>query len=151
KIAKLGELYIAKARKNGAGDVALNAMETYFTTINAQIRKVEKARLAAEPSHLAALLTFAARAYRRPLPQNERDDLLAFYHRLREKDQLSHEDAIRDTIASILLSPNFCYRVDLPQPGEKARPLSDYELANRLSYFLWSSMPDAELLAHAAA
>jgi hypothetical protein len=151
KIAKLRELYIAKARKNGAGNIALNAMETYFRTINAQIRKVEKARLAAEPSHLAALLTFAASAYRRPLTQNERDDLLAFYHRLRAKDQLSHEDAIRDTIASILLSPNFCYRVDLPQPGAKARPLSDYELANRLSYFLWSSMPDGELLAHAAA
>jgi hypothetical protein len=151
KIAKLRELYIAKARKNGAGNIALKAMETYFTTINAQIRKVEKARLAAEPSHLAALLTFAARAYRRPLSQNERDDLLAFYHRLREKDQLSHEDAIRDTIASILLSPNFCYRVDLPQPGEKARPLSDFELANRLSYFLWSSMPDGELLAQATA
>src|SRR5207249_12186978 len=42
-------------------------------------------------------------------------------------------------------------RLDLPKPGAGARPLPDYALASRLSYFLWSSMPDAELLAHAAA
>ena len=52
---------------------------------------------------------------------------------------------------SVLLSPHFCYRIDRAEPGEAARPLSDYALASRLSYFLWSSMPDAELLAHAAA
>src|SRR5207249_5894816 len=42
-------------------------------------------------------------------------------------------------------------RLDLPKPGAGAQPLSDYALASRLSYFLWSSMPDAELLGHAAA
>ena len=51
----------------------------------------------------------------------------------------------------MLLSPHFCYRFDRAGPGAAARPLSDYALASRLSYFLWSSMPDAELLAHAAA
>src|SRR5207248_6398578 len=43
------------------------------------------------------------------------------------------------------------YRVGLAEPGAATRPLSDYALASRLSYFLWSSMPDAELLARAAA
>jgi hypothetical protein len=151
KIEQLRVAYIAKARKNGASNPALEAMENYFTNISAQIRQVEKARLAAEPSHLEALLEFAARAYRRPLTQNERDDLLAFYRKLRAKDQLSHEDAIRDTVASVLLSPHYCYRLDLPQAGMAARPLSDYALASRLSYFLWASMPDEELLARAAA
>ncbi|HMF15475.1 MAG TPA: DUF1587 domain-containing protein, partial [Gemmataceae bacterium] len=75
KIEQLRTAYVAKARKNGASEQALQAMETYFTTISAQIRRVEKARLAAEPSHLEALQEFAARAYRRPLSQNERDDL----------------------------------------------------------------------------
>ena len=42
-------------------------------------------------------------------------------------------------------------RVDLALPGAAARPLTDYELASRLSHFLWSSVPDKELLAHAAA
>src|SRR5262249_52024715 len=125
KIAQLREAYIAKARRNGASAQALAAMETYFTTISAQIRKVEKARLAAEPGHLEALQAFAARAFRRPVSAGERDDLLAFYRKLRSEDQLGHEDAIRDTIASILLSPSFCYRLDLPQPGTGNLPLSD--------------------------
>ena len=51
----------------------------------------------------------------------------------------------------MLLSPHFCFRLDLAVAGDGTRPLSDYALASRLSYFLWSSMPDAELLAHAAA
>ena len=58
---------------------------------------------------------------------------------------------MRDTIVSVLMSPHFCYRVDLPGAGAGIRPLSDYALASRLSYFLWSSMPDEKLLAHAAA
>jgi hypothetical protein len=151
KIKRAREVYLAKARKIGASAQAIEAMETYFTNISTQIRKVEQERQAAEPSHLAALQAFAARAYRRPLSSAERDDLLAFYRKLRDEDQLSHEDAMRDTIVSILLSPYFCYRLDLPGAGKAARPLPEYALASRLSYFLWSSMPDEELLAHAAA
>jgi hypothetical protein len=151
KIQRAREVYLAKARKVGASPLALEAIESYFTTISAQIRQVERARQAAEPSQLAALQAFAARAYRRPLSPGERDDLLAFYRKLRKQDELSHEEAIRDAVASILLSPHFCYRLDLPAAGTAARPLGDYALASRLSYFLWSSMPDEELLAHAAA
>ena len=51
----------------------------------------------------------------------------------------------------MLVSPHFCYRIDPSQPGETAHPLPDFALASRLSYFLWSSMPDPELLARAAA
>jgi hypothetical protein len=151
KMDRLAKVYLAKARANGAGDLALQAIESYFARMSAEIRRVERARLAAEPSHLQALLQFAERAYRRPLSAAERDDLLAFYHKLRGKDDLGHEDALRDALASVLLSPHFCYRIDLAEPGTAPRPLSDYVLASRLSYFLWASMPDAELLAHAAA
>jgi hypothetical protein len=151
KIKQLREAYLSKARKIGASAQALEAIETYFATISTQIRQVEQARRAAEPSHLAALQTFAARAYRRPLSPTERDELLAFYRKLRDNDHLSHEEALRDTVASVLLSPRFCYRLDLPEAGEAVRPLPEYALASRLSYFLWSSMPDEELLAHAAA
>jgi hypothetical protein len=151
KMQQLRAAYVAKARRAGASAPALEAIETYFANLSAQIRQVEQARRAAEPSHLAALQTFAARAYRRPLSGSERDDLIAFYRKLRAQDQLSHEDAVRDTIARILLSPHFCFRLDLPEPGKTTRPLPDYALASRLSYFLCSSMPDEELLAHAAA
>src|SRR5205823_10877213 len=50
-----------------------------------------------------------------------------------------------------LMSPHFCYRLDLAEPGAGVKPLSDHALASRLSYFLWSSMPDDELLVRAAA
>ena len=85
------------------------------------------------------------------MSQAERDRVAAFYRSLREQDGLSHEDAVRDTVVSVLMSPHFCYRVDLPGRGADIRPLSDYALASRLSYFLWSSMPDDKLLARAAA
>src|SRR5207249_58514 len=75
-----------------------------------------------------------------------------FYRSLREKDDVTHEEAIQDAVVYVLMSPHFCYRMDLAvEAGEGRRSLSDYELASRLSYFLWSSMPDAELLARATA
>src|SRR5262249_35271783 len=119
--------------------------------ISASIRRVEKVRQEAEPRHVTSLQAFAERAYRRPLSREERDDVAAFYHALREKDGLSHEDAVRDTLGSVLMSPHFLFRVQPPAPGPGVRPLSEYALASRLSYFLWSSMPDDELLTRARA
>ncbi|NQV22964.1 MAG: DUF1592 domain-containing protein [Rhodopirellula sp.] len=145
-IARLARLYLEKARTNGGTEVPLGAIEHFFREINEQIRWVEDARLKAEPSHLAAVQEFASRAYRRQLSPTESDDLVSFYRLLRDEDGLSHEEAIQDTIVSILMSPHFCYRVDLIGGGEGQRPLTNDELASRLSYFLWSSMPDTELL-----
>jgi hypothetical protein len=151
KMDRLARAYLAKACRLGAGEDALAAIDTYFQGIAAEIRGVERDRLAAEPSHLEALVKFAERAYRRPLSAAEREDLLGFYHTLRQREELGHEEALRDTLASVLLSPHFYYRIDPTAPGTAAQPLPDYALASRLSYFLWSSMPDDELLAHAAA
>jgi hypothetical protein len=146
--------------------IAPEAIRSHFNGIDATLRAFEKMHASAEPKHLDALLKFAARAYRRPLSKAERDDILAYYHRLRDKNDLTHEEAVRNSIASILMSPDFCYRIDLDSrsaAGETkpvafsataaaaGRPLSGYALASRLSYFLWSSMPDQELLNHAAA
>jgi hypothetical protein len=151
KVKKLAELYYAKAQRNGATDQVLAAIKEHFERVWADIDRAEKMAKAAEPKHLESLVQFAERAYRRPLADNERQSLLAFYKNLRAQDGLDHEDAIRDTISSVLMSPNFLYRVDLVAEGKTIRPLDDYALASRLSYFLWSSMPDAELLAHAKA
>lgn len=150
---RLAAAYLEKARKVKANATILKAIEDHFRISNANIRLVEKTRLAAEPGHVAALQDFAERAFRRPLTRAERDEIPAFYRSLRDREALSHEDAIRDTLVIILLSPNFCYRVDLPGDGggTSIQRLSDYDLASRLSYFLWSSMPDQELLSHAAA
>lgn len=150
-LQRLAEAYLAKARRIGATERTITAIEAYFANISAEIRWVEESRLAAEATHLSALRSFAQRAYRRPLTDAEHEDLLAFYQARREIDGLGHEDAIRDTLASILVSPHFCYRVDPAEPGNTPQPLSPHSLASRLSYFLWSSMPDEELLSHAAA
>lgn len=155
KIAKLSELYLAKAKAKGVSAVGLTAIKEYFDTISVQIRRVEVGRKAAEPSHVRALQAFTERAYRRPLTSAERDGVAAFYQRLRENDGLTHEESVRDTLVGTLMSPHFCYRVDRTADrkgaSEAVRPLSDTALASRLSYFLWSSAPDAELLKCAAA
>jgi Protein of unknown function (DUF1592)/Protein of unknown function (DUF1588)/Protein of unknown function (DUF1587)/Protein of unknown function (DUF1585)/Protein of unknown function (DUF1595) len=173
-IFKMRDQYLARAAQ-GTNPLILEAVKDYFDRKNARIRWVERARLEAEPRHLDALLKFAARAYRRPLAQEESDDVLGYYRDLREQKGLTHEEAMRGSIASILVSPDFLYRVDLVdavhstssyRPGRPGgpgryvnpsiaagatqyRPLSGYALASRLSYFLWSSMPDEELLSHA--
>ena len=149
-IRRVAESYLAKARSSGNA-AAVQAIQDHFESTNAAIRRVENARVEAEPGHLRALEAFAARAYRRPLSQAERTELREFYRSLREEAGLAHDEALRDAVVGVLMSPDFCYRFDLAQAGEGARPLSDHALASRLSYFLWSSLPDAELLAHAAA
>ncbi|HEV3200313.1 MAG TPA: DUF1592 domain-containing protein, partial [Bryobacteraceae bacterium] len=149
--------YLAKA-KPANNPAAMEAIRVHFQWENDTMRRVERMRLEAEPHHLDALLKFAARAYRRPLAKSEREDILAYYHTLREKDGLSHEEAVRESVVSVLMSPDFCYRIDMLDTSDKSAnkgsrptlPLSGYALASRLSYFLWSSMPDQELLAHAA-
>ncbi len=163
-IMKMKDAYLAKAAADPKNDpVAPKAIREHYDGINATLRTLEKEHVEAEPKQLEALLRFAARAYRRPLTKAERDDLLEYYHAIRKKNELSHEDAIRDSIASVLMSPDYLYRIDLLDTATPVRakalkvstpapsqPLSAYALASRLSYFLWASMPDDELLRHAA-
>lgn len=150
-IRRLAREYRGKAVRNGGSDEVLAAIDDFFERINGQIRAVERDWRDSEPTHLEALLAFADAAYRRPLTDPERDELLGFYRSLRDDDGLSHEEAMQDAIISILVSPRFFFRVDLMPTEDRRRPLTDHELANRLSYFLWSSMPDAELRAEADA
>ncbi len=154
-IFRLEDQYLAKAAALETNSpTAAEAIRSHFKRVNDTLRGLEKERAASEPLHLQALLKFAARAYRRPLSKAENDDILAYYHQLREKSGLSHQDAMRESIVSVLMSPDFCYRFDQRSTGSGTAvvsPLSGNELASRLSYFLWSSMPDKDLLAHAAA
>ncbi|HET6426389.1 MAG TPA: DUF1592 domain-containing protein [Planctomycetaceae bacterium] len=146
---RMRDAYIAKAKTLEASDEVLHAIEDYFTRMSAEFRWIEQAQRDAEPIHLAALLKLAERAYRRPLTVEEQAEWRAFYESSRQSG-LSHEDAVRDTFATILLSPHFSYRFDLASDDSAIQPLSDIELASRLSFFLWSSLPDEELLSRAA-
>lgn len=105
---------------------------------------------ATEPKHLEAVLQFADRAYRRPLSGAEKNELTSLYRSFRQQE-MSHDESIRLTLARVFVAPAFLYRLEKPGPGAAAVPVTDFELANRLSYFLWSSLPDAELRATAAA
>lgn len=102
----------------------------------------------AERGQLAALIEFAGRAYRRPLTEPEVEELHGLYRRLREQE-LPHEEAFRLTLARVFVASPFLYRLEKAPPQATAE-VSDWELASRLSYFLWSSQPDRELRALAA-
>ncbi len=102
-----------------------------------------------EEVQLAALVNFAERAYRRPITESERKNLQALYARLRD-DGMEHEEAFRLTLARIFLAPPFLYRLESPASDQLSGRVNDFELASRLSYFLWSSMPDEELYSLAA-
>jgi mono/diheme cytochrome c family protein len=94
---------------------------------------------------------FAARAYRRPLASEEVDRLARLTAVARENGD-GFEAGIQVALKAVLVSPHFLFRVELdnkPSDPNAVHPVTDYELASRLSYFLWSSMPDDELFARA--
>ncbi len=86
---------------------------------------------------------FLKRAFRRPATKDEIQRFVDFYLSIRPEFP-SFEEAMKETLAMALISPPFLYLVEPAQ--DKKRDLSDWELASRLSYFLWSTMPDQELL-----
>ncbi len=90
---------------------------------------------------------FGYRAYRRPLNDEDRRPLLEFYQTGYANG--GFEEGIRLALTRVLASPNFLYRAELAPPELEPGSIyeiSDLELASRLSYFLWSSLPDEELL-----
>ena len=91
---------------------------------------------------------FAYRAFRRPLAKDELKRLTAVYLRA-DKEGLGHEDSLRAVLKWVLTAPQFLFRIESvggPNPPSRNR---QFELASRLSFFLWSSAPDEELLAQA--
>ena len=91
----------------------------------------------------------ANRAYRRPLQQTDIDTLMDFYRIGRGDGQSGFDAGIQLAVERILISPDFLFRVEqdpLNVAPETDYELSDLELASRLSFFLWSSIPDEELL-----
>jgi hypothetical protein len=89
----------------------------------------------------------ARRAFRRPVSAEDVNPLMAFYASGHKTG--GFEAGVRDAVSAILASPHFLYRAESASAG--IRTLSDLELASRLSFFLWSSIPDDELLTLASA
>ena len=130
-------------------DANPNAFEPLREPTKRRAAEFQQELLAAEPKHVDAVVRLAAEAWRRPLKEGEADQLRALYQELR-KQELPHDLAVRRLIARVLVSSAFLYRGEKAGAGEKAAPVNDWELATRLSFFLWSSAPDAELRGLAA-
>jgi hypothetical protein len=107
-------------------------------------REFEADETASVPKHLDALLEFAGRAFRRPLTDKEKAELRQLYRTVREKGTV-HVEALRGVLTRVLVSPAFLFRIENAPPGANPARVNDWEFATRLSYFLWSSMPDEEL------
>ena len=126
------------------------ALRPHVKTLHDHYVEIAKAEKLAEPGHVSDALTFASRAWRRPLTARDKAGLRAFYQKSRDELHLDHDTAMRTLISRILVSPAFLYRVETIG-GTGERRLNSWELASRLSFFLWSSIPDDELRRAAAA
>lgn len=101
-----------------------------------------------EPAYVREVVQrFLPKAWRRPVTPKEIDRFVDFF-KTRRSASPSFEEAVRETLVLALVSPSFLFLLE-PDSREE-RPLNAYELAARLSYFLWSSMPDEQLTSLAA-
>jgi hypothetical protein len=145
--AKFRQIYLARSNVKVTGkELAEHPISVFFESIRSGLKKRKTQLANAQPIYLRRLEQFARNAYRRPLTNKELKRLRAFYNATAEQPEFGIEQAVRASIIRLLVSPHFCYRMDSPPAGELVKPLPDIALASRLSYFLWSSTPDSDLL-----
>ncbi len=108
------------------------------------------AGLSAEQAAQQVLAEFLQRAFRRPVPEAEQQKFMDLF-RAAQKRRESYEESVIYAMQAAMISPHFLFRVESPNKEREPQPLGDYELASRLSYFLWGSMPDKTLFDLAAA
>lgn len=97
----------------------------------------------------ALIARFLPKAYRRPVEAAEADRLMTLYDRAAERGD-PYEERIRLMLKAVLVSPRFLFHVGDRAMTKAIQPLPDHDIANRLSYFLWATMPDDELTSLAA-
>jgi hypothetical protein len=95
------------------------------------------------------LQAFVPRAFRRPATPKEIDRYLAVFEKASRRGD-AYDQAVKLALKGVLISPSFLFLVETPAEKEGTYRLDHYEVASHLSYFLWSSMPDEELLGLAA-
>jgi hypothetical protein len=98
-----------------------------------------------EPAAREVISAFAHRAWRRPIEPTEVDSLMGLFERANKRGD-KFDRAVRLALEAVLVSPHLLFLAE-PEPAKSGvQPLASVPLASKLSYFLWSSMPDAELL-----
>jgi hypothetical protein len=103
------------------------------------------AGIPAEQAARKIIEAFLPRAFRRPPAEGEAERYLQFFAAAQQRGD-GFEAAILYALQGVLMSPHFLFRIEEPNPTREPRPLDDYALASRLSYFLWGSMPDQTLM-----
>jgi hypothetical protein len=134
----LMEKYLAAARK--ISDQAVQGKDKDRLIFTAKPEGAKKPRDAARE----VLTRLVGRAFRRAPFPDEVEKFLKLFD-VGEKQEAGFEPAMKLPIRGLLISPHFLFRVE-PSAGDGISPVGDFELASRLSYFLWSTMPDDELL-----
>jgi hypothetical protein len=151
-LSRFRDMYLARSKVTLTGkELEGHPIYVFFEAFRSGMKLQSVQLQQAEPIYLEQLEDLARRAYRRSLTDGERERLRAFYTKISGQPEFGVEQAVRASIIRLLVSPHFCYRVDPLPAGETVAALPDVSLASRLSYFLWSSAPDAQLLALAEA
>ncbi|HEY1189705.1 MAG TPA: DUF1592 domain-containing protein [Gemmata sp.] len=151
-LARFQEAYLRRSNVKATGaELTKHPVTVFFTDIRTGLKDHAAALKRAEPLYLRDLLKFAERAYRRPLTGAERAKLEKAYASVCADPDHGTEAAVRATITRVLVSPHFAMRFNPTPAGQTVEPLPDLALASRLSYFIWSGPPDAELLDLASA
>jgi hypothetical protein len=133
-----------------AGDTP-SRRKIFLCSVSAKASARQAANVSENGCARTILSTIARRAYRRPVTEAEVDELMRFYQAGRKQGDF--DSGIQESLAFVLASPKFLFRAE-PDPPRAAvgvlYPVSDLELASRLSFFLWSTIPDDELVSVAA-
>ncbi len=133
-------------------------IQQIVSRLSSESAAMQIALQSSEVRHVENIVQFAEQAWRRPLTAEHATRLQEFYKALRRSDEIDHERAIRLLLVRVLSSPDFVYHADVVDPTTidsnnfttPVARLANREFANRLSYFLWSSLPDAKLTEVAA-
>ena len=125
-------------RKSRAPDEAAPGLRVLSVPLEDDSPEIPRERLQ------QAFADFSREAYRGSHAPDGMPERLVEIYKSRRETGARHREALRDTLASVLSSPQFLYRAE-PDPSSERRNLNGLELANRLSYFLWGAPPDARL------
>lgn len=126
------------SRRSNGGEISTDADPVAHIFIAEPGKKLPESAAAQK-----VISAFARRAFRRPVETSEVHRFTALFETAHERGA-SYEESLRLALSAILVSPQFLYRLELG-PGDGEFRLNEYQLASRLSYFLWMSMPDEEL------
>lgn len=130
------------------------AVQPILLAQKTQFDAMQRLLLNARQEHIRNVLDFASRAWRRPITDREADELRGLYDDLTSNGQLDHRQAIKSLFVRVLVAPDFLYRLEndslhsnaSTHAESKSFDVDYYELASRISFAIWCSMPDEELL-----